>query len=141
MAKNTTNIYSGPASKVELSGSAPLSNSVWWDIGYAADCKITWEATPIAVHDGQQYFGEGLGKTEVTFRQSDTGSFASASALRNVEGYIRITDVGNRQWTTGPALAILSSENTFGASDSRTLKLLMQKRTQNENNYVSQSAV
>jgi len=135
MAKSITNLYSGPASKVEVSGSTMTG---LLDIGYCESAKISWEPQSVQLIDGQLYNSNGLGKAEISCRQSDLATVATTgSLLRAAECYYKITAVTGKTYVCGPALSVMTVDRPFGAGESGLVKFSMQKFVANESDFVT----
>jgi hypothetical protein len=132
MAKNTTNIYFGPMTQVQVSS----SDGAALDIGYVDGADITYEPAPITINDGQQFQGTGLAKVEVRAKQSDSTNMGYFDTMMDEEAYFIITDVAGKVYTCGPALANVATARSFEAGEGHIVTVTLQKQVAAESDFI-----
>ncbi|HHL73215.1 MAG TPA: hypothetical protein ENJ29_11970 [Bacteroidetes bacterium] len=126
MAADATKIFSGPATKVEISS----DGSTWTDLGYSkADVKIGWEPDGIELMDGNKFQSSGLGTIEIPLVQTNASQITTLKTYRTTKAYLRITAVDTNTYTVSGVLLSYKTERGFTAGEPHTIMVTGQRRT------------
>jgi len=134
MAQDATKIFSGPATKVEVSS----DGTTWTDLGFgSANAEITWEPHQAELSEGNQLQLSGLGKISVELFQTDSGTLNTLKSYRQQKAYMRITAVDGTQYQVSGIFLSYNVKRGFKEGEPHTIVVTGQRTTLQPDDWVT----
>ncbi len=134
MAQDASKIYSGPATKIEVSN----DGATWTDLGFGnADAEITWEPNAVELSEGNQVQMNGMGKLKLVLVQSDSGTLNTLKSYRTTKAYVRITAADGNQYQVSGIFLATNVKRGFKPNEPHTIEVTGQRVTLYPDDWVT----
>ncbi len=134
MASDATKIYSGPATKVEVSS----DGTTWTDLGFfKSEAEITWEPHKAELSDQNEVQLSGLGKVKVLLVQSDSATLNTLKNYQRAKAYVRITAVDGKTYQVSGIFLSTMVSRAFKTGEPHTIEVTGQRTTLNPDDWVT----
>lgn len=134
MAADASKIYSGPATKVEVSP----DGATWTDLGYMkANAVISWEPNKAELSDQNEVPLTGLGKISLDLVQTDNATLTILKSYKTTKAYVRITAVDGKTYQVSGIFLSTPIERPFQPGEPHKITVTGQRVTQNPDDWVT----
>ncbi|MFQ5639524.1 MAG: hypothetical protein ACE5IR_16185 [bacterium] len=121
MAADATKIYSGPATKIELSP----DDTVWTDAGFMnANAEINWEPAAAELSDQNEVQLSGKGTIVFELVQSDDPTIEAIKTYRTAKAYVRVTGVDTKTYKVSGIFLKMEVKRGFKPGEPHTIRVM-----------------